>query len=352
MPPRPQRQPGDGSSVGRNLALVRGGPLPSPTVDDEPAALTCFDRDTALRALGGGRFGVTISRDWWVVAGPNGGLVAALLVKAAESAAADPGEPVARSTRSVTVHYLVPPAEGPAELVTSIDRVGRAVSFVSVRLVQEGRVRALGLVALGLSRPPGRGAELAFQHAPVPSVPPPEHCPRLVAVDPPEGEPSPSRIRDRWDSRWAIGWLPGGEGLPPEGALEHGGWVRLAEPRPYEPAVLAAMADAWIPPLLTRPDLGRFSVPTVELTVHLLDRSALDALAPEDWCLVRFATDTAADGFLTEEGSIWSPDGALLAHARQLALLTPFPEGRTPPMLTLEGGGAPTAPPVEPGVAQ
>ena len=131
----------------------------------------------------------------------------------------------------------------------------------------------------------------------------------------------------------------GGEAPPPHGVIEHGGWVRLAEPQPYEPAVLAAMADAWIPPLLTRPELGRFSVPTVELTVHILDRAALDDLAPDDWCQVRFATDTAADGFLTEEGSIWSPDGSLLAHARQLALLTPFPEGRMPPILALEGAG-------------
>ena len=298
---------------------------------------TCFDRDTTLRPLGEGRFGVTISRDWWVVAGPNGGLVAALIVKAAEAAGTEPGDRAQRTTRSVTVHYLLPPAEGPAELVTSVERAGRAVWFVSVRLVQDGKVRALGLVALGIARPPGRGAELAFQHAAVPSLPPPEHCPRLVAVDPPDAEASPSRIRDRWDSRWAIGWLPGGEAPPPQGVIEHDGWVRLAEPQPYEPAVLAAMADAWIPPLLTRPDLGRFSVPTVELTVHVLDRAALDDLAADDWCQVRFATDTAAEGFVTEEGSIWSPDGALLAHARQLALLTPFPDGRMPPVLTLEG---------------
>jgi acyl-CoA thioesterase len=321
-------------------------------VEDQRAPQpTCFDRDTALRPLGEGRFGVTISRDWWVVAGPNGGLVAALVVKAAEAAglanAAERGEPAQRTTRSVTVHYLLPPGEGPAELLTSVERTGRAVSFVSVRLVQAGEVRALGLVALGIARPPGRGVELAFQHAPVPSLPPPEHCPRLVAVDPPDAaapspSPSPSSIRDRWDSRWAIGWLPDGEAPPPRGIIEHGGWVRLAEPQPYEPAVLAAMADAWIPPLLTRPELGRFSVPTVELTVHVLDRAALDDLAPDDWCLVRFATDTAADGFLTEEGSIWSPDGSLLAHARQLALITPFPEGRMPPLLTLDGAGQST----------
>jgi acyl-CoA thioesterase len=212
-----------------------------------------------------------------------------------------------------------------------VERSGRAVTFLSVRLVQEGRLRALALVAMGAPR----AEPMAFQHVAAPTLPPPSQCPRLVASD------SPSLIRERWESRWALGWLPGSETPPPPGAIEHGGWIRLAEARPYDAAVLAAMSDAWIPPLLTRPDLATSSVPTVELTVHFLDRAALGRLAPDSWCIARFVTDTAADGFLTEEGHLWSPEGALLAHSRQLAILTPFPEGRTPPAIVLERDGAP-----------
>jgi acyl-CoA thioesterase len=289
--------------------------------------LTPFDRDTTLTPLGGGRFGVTISGDWWVVVGPNGGLVAAVLLRAAEAAVAEPQ----RIARSLTVHFVTPPTEGPAELQTTVERAGRAVSFVSVRLTQDGRLRALALVALGAPRP----EPLAFQHVAAPRLPPPEQCPRFVSGD------SPALIRDRWESRWAIGWLPGGDSPPPQGAIEHGGWIRLAEPHPYDAAVLAAMSDAWVPPLLTRPDLANSGVPTVELTIHFLDRAAAQRLAPDSWCIVAFVTDTATDGFLTEEGRIWSSEGALLAHSRQLAILTPFPEGRTPPSLTLEREPAP-----------
>ena len=42
-----------------------------------------FDRDTALTPLGEGRFGVRIDRGWWIIRGPNGGYLAAILAKAA-----------------------------------------------------------------------------------------------------------------------------------------------------------------------------------------------------------------------------------------------------------------------------
>ena len=41
---------------------------------------------------------------------------------------------------------------------------------------------------------------------------------------------------------------------------------------------------------------------------------------PPDWVLGRFSTRTARDGFLEEDGEIYSRDGRLLAQSRQLAL--------------------------------
>ena len=38
------------------------------------------------------------------------------------------------------------------------------------------------------------------------------------------------------------------------------------------------------------------------------------------WFLVVFRSQMAADGFVEEDGEVWSRDGRLLAHSRQLAL--------------------------------
>jgi acyl-CoA thioesterase len=200
------------------------------------------------------------------------------------------------------------------------------VSFVSVRLYQGDRACAVALVALADERT----APLDVQHQHPPHVPPPEACPQLVS------EGGDATIRHRWETRWAIGPLPRSEGPSGDEAVENGGWLRLSESRPPDAAALVAMADAWIPPLLAvRDDLG-FSVPTVELTVHLRDRAALSALGPSDWCLVHFWSRTVREGFVEEDGLLWSPEGRLLAQCRQLAILQPLPPGTARPTLRLE----------------
>ena len=64
-----------------------------------------FDRDTAVRPGASGAFEACVDRGWWVVAGPNGGYVAALLLRALALAQGDP----ARAPRSLTIHYVSPP---------------------------------------------------------------------------------------------------------------------------------------------------------------------------------------------------------------------------------------------------
>jgi acyl-CoA thioesterase len=114
--------------------------------------------------------------------------------------------------------------------------------------------------------------------------------------------------------RWAIG-------APPFSGSDKavaGGWIRLADPRPVDHFLVAALTDAWMPPLFSRLQ-ERMGLPTVDLTVHF--RAPLEPAPPDDWFLVVFRSQMAADGFVEEDGEVWSRDGRLLAHSRQLAII-------------------------------
>jgi len=261
-----------------------------------------FDDDTAVTAAGDGVFDARMDPGWWILRGPNGGYVAAVVLRALEAAVADPS----RAARSLTVHYLAPPLEGTARVLTSIERTGRQLSFVSGRLVQGERLLAVALAAFG--RPfPGPG----FVDTAAPVVAPARDLPPSDLGTGPASVP----MRERYDSRWAIGPHPG---TAP--ADEIGGWIRLAEPRPYDAALLVAIADAW-PPVAFSRLASRAGIPTVDLTVHLrAGPVVLAGLDPEAHVLCVFRSRLLADGYLEEDGEIWSPGGVLLAQSRQLAV--------------------------------
>lgn len=262
---------------------------------------TRFDADTAVEPIGEGRFAARIDGSWWIVRGPNGGYVAALILRALAETVGDP----ARAPRSLTVHYLAPPVEGPVEIHTSVERTGRSLSTLTARLVQDGRTMAIALAAFATAR-----ETVSFSEKVMPTVPPPEACARRVT---PEGLGPPAMVH--WDQRFALGSLPmsGGEALT-------GGWIAPAEPRPLDALLVAAMMDAWVPPIFCRVT-EPMGVPTVDLTIHFRTALPPEGVADGAHLLARFRSEVAADGYLVEDGELWSPDGVLLAESRQLAVV-------------------------------
>jgi acyl-CoA thioesterase len=258
-----------------------------------------FERDTSINEVEPGVFEGHINRDWWIVFGPNGGFLAAMIVKAMGAAVDDH----ARAARSLTIHYTAAPTEGPVRILTTIERAGRSLTTVSARMEQGDRLIAL---ALGAFSGPRRAA-IEFSDALAPTVPPPE------AVAEFQGRPDLPPFTRQWEVRPAVG-------IPPfTGAEEStliGGWIRPLDPHPIDAALVAQLTDAWIPAVfirLTEPN----AVPTVDLTIHFRGDLPLEP----DYVLSTFETRLSAGGFIEEDGYIWSRDGRLIAQSRQLALL-------------------------------
>ena len=267
-----------------------------------------FDRETAVRSLGDGRYESRLDRAWWVHRGPNGGYLAAIVLRALTEAVGD----AERSPRSLTVHYVAPPAEGALEVATTIERAGRSLTSCSARLMQDGKLIGLALGAFSKARP---GPEFSDLHPP--AAPPVDESPE---IDAPADDPFIPDIAFRWENRMVRGGFP----LEATGEAVITRWIRLPEGRVVDGLVAAAVTDAVIPAVFGRVE-AQIIVPTVDLTIHFRSSLPLPDAKPDDYVLADFRTNVAAEGFLEEDGEIWSRDGVLLAQSRQLAAILPMP---------------------------
>jgi len=267
-----------------------------------------FDRETAVRPLGDGRYESRLDRAWWVHRGPNGGYLAAIVLRALTEAVGDAD----RAPRSLTVHYAAPPSEGALEIATTIERAGRSLTSCSARLTQDGKLIGMALAAFSQARPGPEFADL--QPA---AAPPPEQS-KVVEV--PTDDPFMPDIARRWENRIVRGGFP----LEATGEAVITRWIRLPEGRVVDGLVAAAITDAVIPAVFGRVE-EQIIVPTVDLTIHFRSSLPLADAEPDDYVLADFRTNVVAEGFLEEDGQIWSRDGVLLAQSRQLAAILPMP---------------------------
>lgn len=184
-----------------------------------------------------------------------------------------------RHPRSLTVHYLEAPEEGPVELTATVERTGRGLTTATGRLIQGGRTICIAVGAFGKER----GSSVALHDASPPALGGP------IERRPADGA---SPIHDRWDTVIRIG-----DALASGAPAVTGGMIRLAERRPMDALVAAAAMDAWF---------RRSSSTTTDAATHYV---------------CRFDTEVAAGGHLVEDGELWSPDGTLLVVSRQLAVV-------------------------------
>lgn len=255
---------------------------------------TDFDTDTALEPIDDGLWRGHIDPSWFVVSGPNGGFLAALAARAVELRSERP-------PRSLTLHYLEAPVEGPIDVAATVERDGTTTSSLSVRMIQQGRTIALGLAACAQPRE----GQPSWHDAQMPRLPDPEDCEEFP-IDHPRTPQYFRKYESRWDGAHA-------EDRPAHITV----WFRTRDPRPLDDVLVAALTDAMMPPAFLRMS-KRLFVPTIDLTIHW--RSPLPE-GEHPWVLGHFVTRVAEGGACEEDGELWSQDGRLLAQSRQLAIV-------------------------------
>ncbi|MDO9408490.1 acyl-CoA thioesterase II [Patulibacter sp.] len=287
---------------------------------------TTFERATAVRPGGEGRWTADVDPGWEAPTGPNGGYLAALLVRALEAEVAPEGD---RVVRSLTVHYLRTARTAPLDLEVRLVRAGRRTASATVTGRQEGREVLLGLAAFSAR---GLEAPATWTRTPPDAGPPPDAGVAEVPVDryrrdaaawiaPIPGTP-PIVRQLRMSPR--LGGLPFSGRLPADGrGVETGGWIGSPEDQPLDAAYLAQLTDFWWPPSFEAVD-HPVMAPTIDLTIHLRADLPPGGLAAAP-VLGVFRSTTAQGGLVEEDAELFHPDGTLLAQSRQLALLAPVP---------------------------
>jgi acyl-CoA thioesterase len=263
--------------------------------------VSAFEEQTAVEETTPGRYAASVHPGWWVVKGPHGGYLAAIVLRAMIATIDDP----ARPPRSFTTHFANAPEEGPVEIETSVEREGRSLTTISARMTQGGRLVALSLAAFSSPRP-----GFDFDDAPMPAAGAPgEGFPVPIS-----GENIPPFLGN-FDMRWLFG------GAPFSGADEAvvGGWLRILDAGVADAPAIACLLDAWAPAIFPRADRP-VVCPTIDLTVHFRTAFPVSGAAAGDYHLGRFTSTMARDGFFEEDGALWTADGKLVAQARQLAL--------------------------------
>ena len=261
-----------------------------------------FARTLGLQTQADDHYRAQLGDEWWVFRGPNGGFLAGLMMEAMTQRLGDPS----RVPRVLTVHYPKVPREGAIDIQTRVLRQGRSMTWVNAELSQGGEQCVVARAAFS-----GPWPSVNYNDVQPPQVPPITDALHI----PPEVMPRSAR-NFKFYSTFGAPYAAMGAGTV-------GGYIRPAEPRIYDPQLLAIISDAWYPAAFAR-TAEPVMAATLDLTVHFRDYAALTELDPNAYVLAVFRSQLATEGFFEEDGELWAPDGRLLAQSRQLAIAAPL----------------------------
>jgi acyl-CoA thioesterase len=273
-----------------------------------------FAEDVVVARTGSGRYRADLSHDWDLVAVPQGGVIAALALRAAGLEVDDPGQPL----RTCTTVFAGQAAAGSLEIDVRILRRGRSATQVLATIRNEGaEAGATVLAVFGASRPGPSFVDVA-----PPEVPPPAACPSYRDPLPPGIELGPTLpFWSRIEGRAALGHPPWENHEPV--ASDVATWLRFDHPPlmsdgSLDPLGILTLADRMPGCISEMTGHGGppWFAPSADLTVHFLEPMR------GEWLLAHDRARWADDGWASAESLLWDEGGTLVAYATQVMLFT------------------------------
>ena len=259
-----------------------------------------FLEASTWRSVGSGTYVWDVDPHWFQGRGVFGGLQAAAVVRAmgAEVTAE-------RTLRALHLQFCAPLQAGEVRLYVKRERKGAALSFLSARVVQNDRTIVYGTASLG--RP--RKGVLDHTRETMPKMPAANRVPPIQTA----GTDMPAFAKHFLEYRFCHGGLPlsGGE----DATL--GGYVRFLDSGPLDAPMAVALLDA-LPPAALVPATAVRPMGTIAYSVHCLGVLPPLEYSDETCWPILATSDRTTDGYSDETNTLWSPDGELLAVARQL----------------------------------
>lgn len=261
-----------------------------------------LDMATALKAGPEGRLTGTTSDHYWNFAGPFGGYLAALLMRAVMEDARRLGPPVAQ-----TVNFCGPLAKGSFEIALQMDRGGKATQHWSARLLQGDATVATSTIVCA-----NRRETFAHQTVAMPQVPPPEAVPLAV---PPPNLP--------WLGSYAFRFIEGAPvfGSAPRtdgqlGSSRTALWLADNPERPLDHVALSSLADCFVLRLVQMRG-GLAPMSTVSMTTYFHATDAEIAAQGSAHLLGIADSKRFVANFHDQSMELWGRDGRLLASGIQ-----------------------------------
>jgi acyl-CoA thioesterase len=257
--------------------------------------------ETDLHEIEPGRFEAVLPDAWTALQGVHGGFVASLAVRAVTLTMADPS----RTLRAATFGFIRGVRPGPASFAVEQVRVGRSLATYHVSVAQgDGPPSVVGRMHLS---PPWAGAEFSDVEPPAALTRPPD-AQRFVIPD----------------GRGHIQHLP--TWLHPDTTLFAGhaqarwmAWTRPTHPDRVDAQWLTMLGDYFPPAVEVRNTVPSRAV-TIEYGIQIHTSAESYPLGIGEHLACEMHATHAASGFAVEDGTIWAPDGTLLATVRQTRL--------------------------------